>query len=87
MRSEHPRPLSARTGTTSADDLALGFYLPLLPLQDTALQASVIQDVAQVAPAAQLVVLPNCSHWVQQDQPEKVNQLMRDFLAQPAAKA
>ena len=24
--------------------------------------------------------IPNCSHWVQQDQPEKVNQYIREFL-------
>ncbi|MCY7331418.1 MAG: alpha/beta hydrolase, partial [Pseudanabaena sp. CAN_BIN31] len=24
--------------------------------------------------------IPNCSHWVQQEQPQLVNQLMREFL-------
>jgi pimeloyl-ACP methyl ester carboxylesterase len=25
--------------------------------------------------------IPNCSHWVQQEQPQQVNQFMREFLA------
>ena len=25
--------------------------------------------------------IPNCSHWVQQDNPELVNQYMREFLS------
>ena len=29
----------------------------------------------------QVQFLPDCSHWVQQDQPEVVNKLLRDFLA------
>lgn len=28
-----------------------------------------------------LEYIPNCSHWVQQEQPERVNQLMRSFLS------
>jgi pimeloyl-ACP methyl ester carboxylesterase len=26
--------------------------------------------------------IPNCSHWVQQEQPQRVNQYMREFLAE-----
>jgi pimeloyl-ACP methyl ester carboxylesterase len=28
----------------------------------------------------QIKYIPNCSHWVQQEQPELVNQYMREFL-------
>lgn len=31
----------------------------------------------------QIQYIPNCSHWVQQEKPELVNQFIRDFLAQP----
>jgi pimeloyl-ACP methyl ester carboxylesterase len=31
----------------------------------------------------QLRYIPNCSHWVQQEQPTLVNQYMREFLATP----
>jgi pimeloyl-ACP methyl ester carboxylesterase len=29
----------------------------------------------------QIRYIPNCSHWVQQEQPELVNQYIREFLA------
>ncbi|MDZ8070344.1 MAG: alpha/beta hydrolase, partial [Nostoc sp. DedQUE08] len=28
----------------------------------------------------QIKYIPNCGHWVQQEQPELVNQYMREFL-------
>ncbi|MEH2268291.1 MAG: alpha/beta hydrolase, partial [Nostoc sp.] len=28
----------------------------------------------------QIKYIPNCGHWVQQEQPEFVNQYMREFL-------
>ncbi|MEL6581022.1 MAG: alpha/beta hydrolase, partial [Cyanobacteria bacterium J06621_12] len=28
----------------------------------------------------QVKYIPNCSHWVQQEQPELVNRYMREFL-------
>jgi epoxide hydrolase 4 len=31
-------------------------------------------------PNLQLHYIPRCSHWVQQEQPETVNRLMREFL-------
>jgi pimeloyl-ACP methyl ester carboxylesterase len=27
--------------------------------------------------------IPNCSHWVQQEQPERVNELLLEFLRRP----
>ena len=27
-----------------------------------------------------LKIIPNCGHWVQQEAPEKVNQIMEEFL-------
>ena len=29
----------------------------------------------------QIRYIPNCSHWVQQEQPELVNKYMREFLS------
>ncbi|MFB8789342.1 MAG: alpha/beta hydrolase [Potamolinea sp.] len=29
----------------------------------------------------QILYIPNCSHWVQQEKPALVNQYMREFLA------
>lgn len=34
-----------------------------------------------VAPSAEVHVLKECSHWIQNDRPEETNRLMRDFLA------
>lgn len=35
----------------------------------------------------QIQYIPNCSHWVQQEQPELVNQYMREFLTSSQRKA
>lgn len=37
-------------------------------------------------PDLELHVLENCSHWVQQDQPERVHSLMRGFIERTTAK-
>lgn len=38
------------------------------------------QGTEKYVPDLELHVLENCSHWVQQDQPELVEKLMRGFL-------
>ena len=45
-------------------------------------------DTEQWVPNLLVRYIPNCSHWVQQEQPELVNRFMLDFLAdlRPAAK-
>ena len=35
-------------------------------------------------PNARVERLPDASHWVQQDRPEKVNTLLSDFLQRPS---
>ena len=37
-------------------------------------------------PDFELHVLENCSHWVQQDQPERVHGLMRKFIERTTTK-
>lgn len=37
-------------------------------------------------PDFELHVLEDCSHWVQQDQPERVHSLMRGFFERTTAK-
>lgn len=39
-----------------------------------------MQGTEKYVPDLELHVLEDCSHWVQQDQPELVQQLMRRFL-------
>lgn len=39
-----------------------------------------VQGTEKYVPDLELHVLEDCSHWVQQDQPELVQQLMRGFL-------
>ncbi|MDJ0577286.1 MAG: alpha/beta hydrolase [Xenococcaceae cyanobacterium MO_234.B1] len=47
---------------------------------DTALGKELTYDTQEYVKHLQLRYLPNCSHWVQQEQPELVNQYMGDFL-------
>jgi pimeloyl-ACP methyl ester carboxylesterase len=43
---------------------------------------SAIREFAAHAPKARpTVVLDDCGHWIQQEQPEKVNQLLLEFLS------
>ena len=47
---------------------------------DTALGKELTYDTQEYVKHLQLRYIPNCSHWVQQEQPELVNQYMGDFL-------
>ena len=38
------------------------------------------QPDSEWAPNVRLVRLPDCSHWVQQEQPERVNERLVEFL-------
>ena len=47
---------------------------------DGALGMGLIKDLDQVLTDLEVRVLVNCSHWIQQDQPEMTNTLIDDFL-------
>ncbi|WP_017653762.1 alpha/beta fold hydrolase [Fortiea contorta] len=47
---------------------------------DTALGKELTYNTQAYVQDFQIKYIPNCSHWVQQEQPELVNQYMRDFL-------
>lgn len=48
---------------------------------DTALGKELTYNTKDYMPDLQIRYIPNCSHWVQQEQPQLVNQYMREFLA------
>lgn len=49
--------------------------------EDTALGKELTYGTEAYVKDFQIKYIPNCSHWVQQEQPELVNQYMREFLA------
>ena len=49
--------------------------------EDTALGKELTYGTDAYVKNLQLKYIPNCSHWVQQEQPRLVNQYMRDFLS------
>ena len=48
--------------------------------EDTALGKELTYGTAAYVRNLQIRYIPNCSHWVQQEQPQLVNQYMREFL-------
>lgn len=48
--------------------------------EDTALGKELTYGTEAYVRDFQIKYIPNCSHWVQQEQPELVNQYMREFL-------
>ncbi|BDA47881.1 Epoxide hydrolase 4 [Coccomyxa sp. Obi] len=58
--------------------------LLLYAANDTALGPQLVRGTEKYVPDLELHVLENCSHWVQQDQPELVEKLMRGFLQRTA---
>lgn len=49
--------------------------------EDTALGKELTYGTQEYVKDFQLRYIPNCSHWVQQEEPALVNQYMREFLA------
>lgn len=49
---------------------------------DTALGKELTYGTESYVRNLQIHYIPNCSHWVQQEQPERVNQYMREFLSE-----
>ena len=48
--------------------------------EDTALGKELTYETEKLVNSLQIKYIPNCSHWVQQEQPQLVNQYMREFL-------
>lgn len=48
--------------------------------EDMALGKELTYGMEQYVPELRIRYIPNCSHWVQQEQPELVNEYMREFL-------
>ncbi len=48
--------------------------------EDKALGKELTYDTEKYVQDLRIRYIPNCSHWVQQEQPQLVNQLMREFL-------
>lgn len=59
------------------------FQMPLLVLfgdTDSAVTLNVLRKIGRVAADVTVQVIPDSSHWVQQDAPEEVNRLLRAFI-------
>ncbi len=48
--------------------------------EDAALGKELTYNTHQYVKNLQIRYIPNCSHWVQQEQPQQVNAYMREFL-------
>ncbi len=47
---------------------------------DRHLRTNLCDNLKTVAPNSTFVVIPNCSHWIQLDKPDQVNQFILDFI-------
>ena len=57
--------------------------LPVLVLHgadDPALGVELLNGIEAAAPEAEVHLLSNCSHWIQQDYPGQTNDIIRDWL-------
>lgn len=64
-------------------------YVPTLMIwgeEDIALDKELTDGVETYVHDFQIQYIPNCSHWVQQEQPELVNQYIRHFLTAKSEK-
>lgn len=52
---------------------------------DNSILPNYLRGTGTWAPGAIVQVLPNCSHWIQQDAPYDVNELLCNFIQQPAS--
>lgn len=53
--------------------------------RDIALPASLLDGLEQLIPDLRIVRIPDGSHWVIHEQPQRINQLIRNFLAEQGA--
>src|SRR6266567_1458455 len=75
-----PNTCSCATMPTSKD---VGLHAPTLIIwgeQDIALGLELLNGLEQWVDNVQIQRIPDSGPWVQQEQPDKVNQLMLDFL-------
>jgi pimeloyl-ACP methyl ester carboxylesterase len=57
--------------------------MPVLYLysdNDAAVTANTMHRIGTIAKSIHIQVLPNCSHWIQQDAPAMVNHLLRKLI-------
>ena len=47
---------------------------------DPVLPASLVEGMERWVPNLQTEIVSDCGHWTQQEQPERINQLLIDFL-------
>lgn len=76
--------LSALQSTERGTGGGRGVRSPVLYIwgvEDKALSIDVAKASAGISDLVRLELLQSASHWVQQDQPEQVNKLMRQFLS------
>ena len=80
------RQLFRRTpGSVAAASNGFRVHAPTLIIwgeQDIALGLELLNGLEQWVDNIQIQRIPDSGHWVQQEQPDKVNQLMLDFLSQ-----
>ncbi len=78
------RQLFRRTpGSVAAASNDFRVHAPTLIIwgeQDIALGLELLNGLEQWVDNIQIQRIPDSGHWVQQEQPDKVNQLMLDFL-------
>jgi pimeloyl-ACP methyl ester carboxylesterase len=53
--------------------------------EDVALGLPLLNGLDEHIPGVDIQRVPNASHWVNEDAPERVNELIIDFLRQPVA--
>eukprot|EP00892_Ulva_mutabilis_P007969 jgi/Ulvmu1/5544/UM023_0080.1 len=79
----HSSVLVMNTEVDAGYKLNPRLQMPLLVLvgdADTAVTLNLLRRVGRVAAKATVRVVPDCSHWVQQDAPEEVSRLLRAFI-------
>lgn len=99
MREEMLRPLQVRGSADSALGLALSYdarpfmhdlepirspVLVVAGARDAAVPLSSVRNVYERLPNAEMVILPRAGHLVQEDEPERFNNLVLDFLSRTA---
>ena len=75
--------ISPRLTLSFSSPLALWLGLDQMTIRYSARKVNgwlELQGTEKYVPDLELHVLEDCSHWVQQDQPEQVEKLMRGFL-------
>ena len=81
-RAMFRRPLS--TARLSTGDVRItAATLLIWGVHDVALDINLTKDLEQWVPDIRVRLVPDSGHWVQQEKPELVNEMMLEFLQQP----